>query len=224
MRSWLDLRSTILEEMISLDGPGDNQTDTCSSCSDGKSGPLYRCLECSHGLLSCGPCVRNSHQMLPLHRLEVCPFPPRLFFPSHSRHLQSWENGFFNQVSLRSIGLVCNLGHGGAPCPMDSTPHELLIIDMNGWHKVQVRFCTCGESTPWHERYLQLLRIRWYPASFNRPRTAFSFDVLETYHKVTLQGKLNLYDFYHAIMHKLDNQGRLKPIVRDTLDYKVVTS
>ena len=57
--------------------------------------------------------------------------------------------------------------------------------------------------------------MRWYPASFNRPRTAFTFDLLETYHKVTLQGKLNLYDFYLAIMQKTDNQGRSKPVVRN---------
>ena len=63
------------------------------------------------------------------------------------------------------------------------------------------------------EHYRQLLRMRWYPASFHRPKTAFTFDLLETYHKVTLQGKLNLYDFYHAIMHKTDNQGRSKPLV-----------
>ena len=98
---------------------------------------------------------------------------------------------------------------------MDSTPHELLVIDVNGWHKLQVQFCTCGNSAPWHERYRQLLRMRWYPASFNRPRTAFTWDLLETYHKLTLQGKLNLYDFYFAIMQKSDNQGRSKPVVRD---------
>ena len=55
--------------------------------------------------------------------------------------------------------------------------------------------------------------MHWYPASFSRPRTAFSFDLLETYHKLTLQGKLNLYDFYHAIMQKSDNQGHLKTTV-----------
>ena len=97
---------------------------------------------------------------------------------------------------------------------MDSTPHELLVIDINGWHKLRVQFCTCGKSTPWHERYHQLLQMRWYPASFNRPQTAFTWDLLETYHKLTLQGKLNLYDFYFAIMHKSDNQGRSKPVVR----------
>jgi hypothetical protein len=99
---------------------------------------------------------------------------------------------------------------------MDSPPHNLLIIDANGWHKLRVGFCTCGASTSWCERYRQLLRMHWYPASFNRPRTAFSFDLLETYHKVTLQGKLNLYDFYLAIMQKSDNQGRSKPVVRDS--------
>ena len=55
--------------------------------------------------------------------------------------------------------------------------------------------------------------MRWYPASFHRPKTAFTFDLLETYHKIALQGKLNLYDFYHAIMQKSDNQGRSKPVV-----------
>jgi hypothetical protein len=88
---------------------------------------------------------------------------------------------------------------------------------MNGWHKVRVHFCTCDTDIPWNERYRQLLRMRWYPASFSRPRTAFSFDVLETYHKLALQGKLNLYDFYHAIMQKSDNQGRLKTMVSNML-------
>ena len=85
---------------------------------------------------------------------------------------------------------------------------------MNGWHKLRVMFCTCNVKAPWDEHYRQLLRMRWYPASFDRPRTAFSFDLLETYHKLTLQGKINLYDFYLGIMQKTDNQGRLKPMVR----------
>jgi hypothetical protein len=63
--------------------------------------------------------------------------------------------------------------------------------------------------------------MRWYPASFNRPKTAFTFDLLETYHKVTLQGKLNLFDFYHAIMHKSDNQGRSKPMVSGLKRFKL---
>jgi hypothetical protein len=36
------------------------------------------------------------------------------------------------------------------------------------------------------------------------------FDLLDTYHKISLQGKLNLYDFYNTIMQKMDNCGHLK--------------
>jgi len=137
-----------------------------------------------------------------------------LSLSSRSRCPQCWEDGFFNRASLHSLGLICHLEHGGTACPVESQSYDLLIVDINGWHKVQVKFCACGSSTSRPERYRQLLRMRWYPASFNRPRTAFSFDLLETYHKLTLQGKINLYDFYHAVMHKSNNQGQLKPVVR----------
>ena len=132
---------------------------------------------------------------------------------THAHHTQCWKNGFFDRTSLHSLGYVCHLGHGGNACPADVRHHQLTIIDINGWHKLRVRFCKCGASGVSHEHYRQLLRMCWYPASFNRPKTAFTFDLLETYHKVTLQGKLNLYDFYHAIMQKTNNQGRSKPLV-----------
>ena len=87
------------------------------------------------------------------------------------------------------------------------------MIHDNGAHFVDVQFCECEGSTDWVENYRQLLRVAWYPASFDRPRTAFTFDVLDTYHKLTLQGKLNLYDFYLSTMQKTDNCGHNKTIV-----------
>lgn len=142
-------------------------------------------------------------------------FSPSIHYFHHSCYPQHWQNEFFDRTTLRSLGLVCHLGHNGDPCPIGPRPLNLTIIDVNGWHKVRVGFCGCDKSAPWRERYRQLLRMRWYPASFSRPRTAFSFDLLETYHKVALQGKLNLYDFYLTIMQKSDNQGRSKTIVSD---------
>ena len=99
---------------------------------------------------------------------------------------------------------------------MEPLPRDVVIINMNGWHKVRIGFCTCDTNTLWNEQYHQLLLMGWYPASFSRPRTAFTFDLLDTYHKLTLQGKLNLYDFYLTIMQKSDNQGRSKPMVIDS--------
>lgn len=155
---------------------------------------------------------------MPLHRLEVCSFSMYIHLLSRSPDPQCWRNGFFNRESLHSLGFVCHLGHGGTTCPIYSPHHDLIVVDTNGWHKLRVIFCTCGPGASQSGRYRQLLRMHWYPASFDRPRTVFSFDLLETYHKITLQGKLNLYDFYLSIMQKSDNQGRSKPMVRKLSD------
>jgi hypothetical protein len=45
----------------------------------------------------------------------------------------------------------------------------------------------------------------WFPATFERPKTAFTFDLLKLFHKVTLQGKTTLYDFYLAILQVSDS-------------------
>ena len=113
------------------------------------------------------------------------------------------------------MGLVYFIGHGHTPCPSVEPSHhqQILIIGLNGAHHVNVQFCGCEKTPGWVEHYRQLLRMRWFPASFDRPKTAFTFDLLDTYHKLTLQGKLNLYDFHASIMQKTDNCGRKKAIV-----------
>ena len=122
---------------------------------------------------------------------------------------QVWADGFFKRVTLESLGLVANLGHSGEPCDVSTETHRVLVIDLSGHHTVRVRFCKCSKSG-YLERYRQLLRVDWYPASTLRPQSAYTFDLLDTYHKISLQGKLNLYDFYNAIMQKTDNRGSLR--------------
>ncbi|TFY75163.1 hypothetical protein EWM64_g8848 [Hericium alpestre] len=39
---------------------------------------------------------------------------------------------------------------------------------------------------------------------------AFTFDLLDMFHQLTLQGKINMYDFFLAIEHKTDNTGLFK--------------
>jgi hypothetical protein len=124
-----------------------------------------------------------------------------------------WDGHFFTVVTLQSIGLRVQLGHGGAPCPLPSQSSEsFCIIDTSGFHSVSVDLCGCRVngvvSTP-----TQLLRARWFPATFNRPQTAFTFECLDMFHELTLQGKTTLYDYYHTILHKTDNLGLGKTIV-----------
>jgi hypothetical protein len=112
------------------------------------------------------------------------------------------------------LGHTFYISHQHTACPSSGLkPHVILVIDINGAHRVNVQFCACAGDTKWVERYRQLLRVGWYPASFKRPKTAFTFNVLDAYHKLALQGKLNLYDFLLSVLQKTDNCGRGEPIV-----------
>ena len=99
-----------------------------------------------------------------------------------------------------------NLGHSGNRCSALPEPQKILVVDNSGQHIVQVCFCKCSKHG-FLENFHQLLRLRLYPASAHSPKTVSTFDFLDTYHKISLQGKLNLYDFYNTIMQKTDNFG-----------------
>jgi len=110
MQTWLEIRSTVLDEMVTLDGPGDNKLDFCNSCGNSEATPLYRCLECSYSLLYCSECILKSHTILPLHRLEVCLcFRSRssyLFAPSAGRRAFSIEPLSTRLVTPAISGMV----------------------------------------------------------------------------------------------------------------------
>lgn len=125
-------------------------------------------------------------------------------------------DGFFKRVTLESLGLVFNLGHSTQCCPASVETHRMLVIDLSGHHTVCLRFCRCSKNG-FLENYRQLLRVGWYPASVLRPQTAFTFDLMDMYHKMSLQGKQNLYDFYNGIMQRTDNHGGSKVKVGGSL-------
>ena len=131
----------------------------------------------------------------------------------YTDYLQEWAGGFFQRTTLTNLGMVIHMGHPHGACPAPEVLKEqLFVMSLNGVHYLKVQYCGCSQGRHL-ERYQQLLREAWYPASFDRPRTVFTFDLLDTYHKLTLQGKLNLYDFYFGILQKTDNCGRTKKVV-----------
>jgi hypothetical protein len=72
-------------------------------------------------------------------------------------------------------------------------------------HSVHVRYCGCTASAS--HPCTQLLRAELFPATLDNPRTAFTFDNFETFHLLTLQGKVSAYDYYLSIVRKTDNVG-----------------
>lgn len=107
------------------------------------------------------------------------------------------------------------LGHNGRAClnPVTEFHRPLMVIHTNGVHKVRVRFCQCGEPAGGHYFGTQLIRSRWFPSTMARPRTAFTFNVLNHFHHLTLQGKTTAWDFYNALIHETDNTGLATPEV-----------
>ena len=83
MYSWLNVRPAVLDEVVSLDGPGNSDLNLCNLCSNSQLTSVYRCMECSHSLLCCGECIVEAHRFLPLHRLEVYLVPRYTTFITH---------------------------------------------------------------------------------------------------------------------------------------------
>ena len=97
------------------------------------------------------------------------------------------------------------------PCPSPGPPY-FMVFDMSGIHSVSIDYCQCpNDHVP--DRKTQLLRHGWFPVTFLHPNTVFTFSCLNTFHEHTLQGKGNLYDFYHLLLRRTDNANLSKTIV-----------
>ena len=88
-----------------------------------------------------------------------------------------------------------------------------MVFDITDIHAVNIDYCESPNDDR-VDRKSQLLRHSWFPATFTRPNTIFTFDLLDTFHENTLQGKGNIYDFYedctlpHLLCRKLLDSSR----------------
>jgi CxC2 like cysteine cluster associated with KDZ transposases len=96
------------------------------------------------------------------------------------------------------------------PCP-ERGPQQFTVFALTGIHHINIDYCGCKDLPL--SKTVQILRQGWFPATFNRPQTAFTFDCLGFFHELTLQGKVNLYDFYHTLLRVTDNANLSKTVV-----------
>jgi hypothetical protein len=109
---------------------------------------------------------------------------------------------FHAKGSLKQLGLVIQLGHNGGAVQAD-----FVIVDTSRIHNVSLQYRECYQVVGASQHDIQLLQFSCFPSTVLRPCTAFTFNILETFHAITLQGKLSAYDFYQALLHKTDNTG-----------------
>ncbi|KDR76587.1 hypothetical protein GALMADRAFT_67342 [Galerina marginata CBS 339.88] len=193
---WLSFRDAALDEILRHDGLGDFlDHQYCVACNNEIG--IFKCKDCLSGCrLRCRACMVKAHQDTPLHRIE------------------RWTGQFFDKACLKDLGLRIQLGHSGGVCPCPSPgPPNFMVFDISGIHTVNVDYCECPKDDAL-DRKTQLLRQGWFPATFSRPNTVFTFDCLDTYHEHTLQGKGTLYDFYHFLLRKTDNANLSNTIYR----------
>lgn len=85
----------------------------------------------------------------------------------------------------------------------------MTIIHTNGLHRVRAAFCGCSHDAG-VASWQQAIRQEWYPATLDKPKTFATFNVLNTFHKMTLEGKSTTYDFYSSLEKLSNNVGKLE--------------
>ncbi|TFK79917.1 hypothetical protein K466DRAFT_504786, partial [Polyporus arcularius HHB13444] len=106
---------------------------------------------------------------------------------------QVWQGKTFARTSLRAQGLSIQLGHEGS----ESCPNPASM--------------TRRMYTP---EWTQVIRRGWFPATNNRPATAFTFRVLKTFQETNFQSKISLYDYWRSLERITDNTGTGPPLNR----------
>jgi len=200
-----------LDELLRLEAfLSSNLNAFCDTCEEDG---VFRCKDCFGGGVMCKGCILQHHTDRPLHNIQV---RNRLSYSRSTTDsiLKHWNGEFFESTTLTALGNTVQLGHApGDACLVPSGLHDLMVFDLNGVHRIVVRYCHCAASADGVSRRVQLLRARWFPATVVRPSTAFTFQLLDFFHKLQDHNKCNPYDFYHTIIQRTDNAGLDQEIV-----------
>lgn len=153
--------------------------DVGTSCSCGREPAPYKCEECFHSRMLCKACILSTHIQHPFH------------------HIGEWSGTHFKRTSLSSIGAVICVGHRGEKCRnrLPGPGRKTVIVHTNGIHHVCIEYCRCDDVP----EAIQLARSQLFPATMERPETAFTFAVLNDFHMHSLTSKKSALDYVDAL-------------------------
>ncbi|KAI0084023.1 hypothetical protein BDY19DRAFT_899301 [Irpex rosettiformis] len=189
---------------------------TCAACpKQAACSAVYRCVECWRALIYCKECMVISHQDNPLHIVE------------------KWtaKEGFWTRVTLEELGMVIRLGcHGEKPCDGRlSSPRDICVVTLLGLQTAKVHFCGCnvgdGGSPP---HYVQLLEVGLWPGTWKLVRTVFSFQVLDSFCRLSNQGSITAHDYFQSLIRRTDGvipasvRDRYREFISATREYQYV--
>ncbi|KAG1825171.1 hypothetical protein EV424DRAFT_1320334, partial [Suillus variegatus] len=162
---------------------------TCETCRSAEA--IFSCSTCTGDHGWCRPCMIKLHQSLPFHKIQL------------------WIGKCFEDVTLADQGFIWYLGHSGESCPwyeasqlcdqeVDALPHDTTLVTIHN-----IAWCHCQGSDS--EQHLQLLRAGLFPASSTRPKTAFTFEVLDHFLIDALECKTSARSFFEKLTRLTNN-------------------
>ncbi|KAJ7188428.1 hypothetical protein C8R46DRAFT_1205581 [Mycena filopes] len=201
MADWRPKRNTYADEILRHEGLVDLGLN-CALCSAeynpvpaaatdeelAQAVRLFKCSMCGE-FMQCGKCCVHHHQRSPLHTLE------------------EWNGNFWVKATLRELGLVYQLGHGGGVClGPDPKIRQMVVLSHPYVHTVKFRYCRCRLSD-FADPVQQLLRNRWYPATQTDPSTCATFVTLDIFRLQNVVGNMNVYDFVTSMERQTNAIG-----------------
>lgn len=163
---------------------------------------------------TCSNCCRKLHIRNPFHRIQQ--WTGKYFTPSWL-----WKVGL--SVDLGHGGQPCPCYNGGVfPEPVyDDMPDEeeewedhggidtgkptttgipgaklIVIVHTNGLHYLPVRICRCATAAG---EDIQMMRLGYYPSTYQYIRTMFTYQVLDDYVLANLECQTSAYHYFQKL-------------------------
>jgi len=203
LRQWLPRQESYLHHLLNREAPPEDRR--CIICDqDG----VYKCQDCFGEPLYCTGCCQSQHICNPFHLIS------------------QWNGKFFEQSCLAHVGLVIHLRHDGRKFPVltdmwdlfdgeepedrldpedlpcvsgpEFQPNEntMVIVDKSRVHHLEVRCCHCPNAM---SPDIQMFQHGFFPASFNRPKTVFTFRVLDDFLLDNLECGTSAMNYYSKL-------------------------
>jgi hypothetical protein len=178
----MDIFAAHLDTLQSIILSHQYHQDVNKKCPCGAETASYRCEECFDPPMLCKSCIISAHIKTPLH------------------HIGEWSGTHFNRTSLFALGASLCLGHSGDKCRhrLPGPGRSTVVVHTNGIHQVRIEYCRCELPSEYSDA-LQLAQSRLFPATMERPETAFTFDVLNDFHLHSLTSKKAVMDYVDAL-------------------------
>ena len=204
LREWVPRRESFLGHLLDMEAHPSN--GLCNQCKTNEG--IFRCEDCLGHLVCCRTCFMTAHKFLPYHRIQRWNgnyfARSTLYNQGHIVHLghhghacpannteeSEWLEADGAEDFMDGVDLL--RGDEDRTKSRPSADGVVDIVHTTGifWHNV--RWCCCLGAP---DKPVQLFQMHLFPASLERPETAFTFDVLDYFHIDSMECKTSASSF-----------------------------